>query len=183
LTAIFVAVICCGCQTVTPSFVSRYMPDPDVQARLGQLDDVALSVAPFDIEPAARPDIECRGQPIRFSRARTIADYVRDAIETELSAAGKYDDAAAVTLSGTVRRAELRFDGRLSTGAIGATWILEIQLNSSNGRSLRATSGRAYRTGFEYISCTEAAKAVMPTVQKLIRTAVTQREFPLLAGS
>jgi len=181
LTTVLVAVICSGCQTVSPSFVSTYASDPLVQDNLARLEGVVLAVDEFDIESGAQAGVPCKGQPIRFSRTSTIADYIRDAIESELLTAGKYDQDAPVSLSGTIKHAELKFDGRVATGAIGATWIIDIELRSSNGQSLGVRSGRSYRTGFEVISCPEAARALMPAVQKLILTAVTQQQFALLA--
>ncbi len=174
------AVICSACQTVPPSHISSYVPDSGVQEQLLQLDNVILGVETFGIDPGAYVNIQCGGEPIRFPGTSNIAEYIRGAIETELSVAGMYEQDVPVFLSGTVKRAELKFDGRLSSGAIGATWIIDIELRSSNGRSLRAVSGRAYRTGFEVISCPEAARALMPAVQKLIRTAVTQEQFQSL---
>ena len=171
------AALCSACQTVPPSHISMYVPDPEVQEQLLQLDGVVLWVEKFEIDSGAYVNIQCGGEPIRFPGTSDLADYIRGAIETELSVAGMYEQDVPVFLSGTVKRAELKFDGRLSSGAIGATWIIDIELRSSNGQTLRAVSGRAYRTSFEVISCPEAARALMPTVQKLIRTAVTQTQF------
>jgi hypothetical protein len=153
------------------------VPDPGVQEQLLQLDDVILEVEAFDVDSGAYVKIQCEGEPIRFPHADSFAEYIRDAIETELLLAGKYEQGVPVVLSGTVKQLEFKIDGRLASGAIGGTWIIDIELRSSNGQSLRAKSGIAYRTGFEVVSCPEAARAFMPAVQKLIRTAVTQQQF------
>ncbi|MDH3442227.1 MAG: hypothetical protein OEM63_15825 [Gammaproteobacteria bacterium] len=174
------AAIATACQSIPPSFVTPYQADPEVQAKLLEFEGALLSVDVFDTAPGAVLKMQCREQSIQFPRFGSVSEYIRNAIETELSAAGMYDQEASGYLTGTLNRAELRIDGRLASGAIGATWIIEIDLHSSNGRSMRVRSGRAYRTSFEVINCPEAAGALMPAVQKLLRTAVTEPSFPAL---
>ena len=177
LIAAIAAACCSACQTIPPSFVSRYSPDPAVQERLSRVEGVVLAVGNFDTDADTYTDIPCRGQHIRFSRAGTLAEYIGSAMEAELSMAEMYDRLAPVVLSGTIKEVELKFDGRIASGAIGATWIVDVRFRSSNGQSLRVKSGHAYRNDFEVISCPEAARALMPAVQKLIRTAVTHPQF------
>lgn len=172
--------MCCGCQTTQTSLVSRYMPDAEAQERIREVGDVTVDVGVFSAAAERFGIVECRARPITLPAARTIAGYIKNALETELSRAGKYDQTAPVVITGIVRHVELKIDGRIMTGSIGATWIIELELVSSNGQSFRVRSGSAYRTSFETMNCPEAARAFMPAVQKLIRTAVSHRKFPAL---
>ncbi len=167
----------CACESVPPSLVSRYASDPEVQDRLYQMDVAGVGVLDFSTDMVEFGQDTCRAQPIRLPRGETMAEYIRSAFETEFARATLYDPDALLVLTGTVRRVRLRVDGRITTGAIGATWLIDLELHSSNGRSLLVRTGHAYRTDFRTISCPEAARALMPTVQKLLRTAVTHPEF------
>lgn len=180
MVLILLAASVSACQSIPLSFVAPYQADPEVQAKLLEIEGALLSVDVFDTAPNAILNMQCREQSIQFPRFGSVSQYIRNAFETELAAAGMYDQEASGYLTGTVNRAELRVDGRLASGAIGATWFIEIDLHSSNGRSLRVRSGRAYRTSFEVINCPEAARALMPAVQKLLRTAVMEPSFAAL---
>lgn len=177
---VFVWVICGACQSNPPSLVSRYASDAEVQERLHQLDVAGFKVEVFSSEFREFGQDTCRGRPIRLPRGETMAEYVRSAIETEITRAALFDPEAPLFIYGTVRRVELKTDGRVMSGAIGATWLIDVEFHSSNGRSLLARAGHAYRTGFQTVSCAEAAKALMPTVQKLVRNAVANPNFARL---
>jgi len=170
----------CACQSTPPSLVGGYVSDPQVQERLFAIDGGGTGVAAFSSDVTTFGSDLCKSQPIQLPGGISMAEYLRRAFELELARAARLDPESEVFIWGTVKRVRLRSDGQLSTGAIGGTWILELELHSSNGKSFRVASGNAYRTGFQTISCPEAAKALMPAVQNLVRTAVLHDAFPAL---
>jgi hypothetical protein len=169
-----------ACQSTPPSLVSRYASDPAVQERLMQIDAGGIGVAAFSSDIGSFGSDLCKAQPIRLPRGETMAVYLRSAFELELARAARLDPESDVFIWGTVKRVRLRSDGQITTGAIGGTWLLELEIHSSNGRSFSVGSGSAYRTGFQTINCPEAARALMPAVQKLVRAAVLHDAFPSL---
>ena len=179
---LFVAMLslCGGCASNPPIAVDLYTPDPAVQEALRQFDGMLLTVGAF--ESAAEPfdKVSCLDKPIGLPLADTIAEYIGDSVETELVAAGLYDGNSTLAIGGTVTDLRLRLDGKLGSGAIGATWIIGLRLLSSNGKSVSVTAGSAYRTGFEFANCYQVAKSFMPMVQKLLREAMTQPNFASL---
>ena len=170
-----------ACQSTPPSLVSRYASDVQVQARLREMNiGGGIALLDFSTDVAKFGQDTCRSRPIRLPRGETLAEYVRSAFETEFFRAQVYDPDSFVVLTGTVTRIQLRRDGQITSGAIGGTWLIDLELFSSNGRKLQVRAGHAYRTDFQTINCPEAAKALMPAVQKLVRAAVTHPRFPRL---
>ena len=172
-----------GCATNQPIAVDLYIPDPAVQDALRQPGGAMLAVGAFDSAREQFDSMSCLDKPISLPLADTIAQYIGDGVEAELVAAGRHDDDSELVISGTVTDMRLRLDGKLGSGAIGATWILGLRLRSSNGKSVSVTTGSAYRTGFEVANCYQVAKSFMPMVQKLLREAMTSPGFAALANN
>lgn len=177
LTLAVLLALCSGCASNQALVADLYTPDPAVQDALRPLEGVTLAVGEFDSAEERFDSVSCLEKPIGLPFAGTIAEYIGDGVETELVAAGLYDDDAAIAIGGTVTDLRLRLDGKLGSGAIGATWIVGLRLVSSNGRSVSVRTGSAYRTGFEFANCYQVAKSLMPIVQKLLREAMTQPAF------
>lgn len=171
---------CGGCASNQPIAVDLYTPDPAVQDALRKPAGAMLAIGEFDSAREQFDSVSCLDKPIGLPLTDTIAEYIGDGVEAELVAAGRYDGNSDLVITGTVTDMRLRLDGKLGSGAIGATWILGLRLRSSNGRSVSVTTGSAYRTGFEVANCYQVAKSFMPMVQKLLREAITNPGFAAL---
>jgi len=160
-----------GCSTYA---ATRYASSANNVTELRTLKGQALNVGEFKSAQGARNEIMCRARgPIKTPDGESFATYVRRALVSELTYAEVYSDKAPVTLSGTLD--EVDFSS--TTG----TWELALTVKSTNGRSLQVTEKYGFTPSLSAeTSCEQAAQALMPAVQDLIKQLVSHPEFDAL---
>ena len=96
----------------------------------------------------------------------TFEAYMQKALVDELKFGDAYSDTSPrLTLTGKVEN--LNFSS--SRGLTGGTWDSALQLQSSNGKSMRAVEHYEFESGFVAdTACKQTAQAFTPTVQNLI---------------
>jgi hypothetical protein len=171
LAALAATVALTGCETyVTP----RYSISADNNVALKSLGSAGLAVG--DFSGPAQFDPNCRAVgPLEVPDNMTHAQYIRKALEDELKVAGLY-------AAGTPRRVltgqltNLEFSS--SQGITRGYWQIDLTLNSSNGRSMKASERYEFASGFiGPTACKQTAEAFSPAVQDLIGKIVRSGEF------
>jgi hypothetical protein len=134
-----------------------------------------VRLAPFTSDKPGKSEILCRGAAmIQTPGGTPFEKYVEDAFRTEMLVADVLSDTAPVTLSG-------RLDKMHFSTAAEAIWELGVTLQSSNGRTLTVAEAYSFNWHFGGDSaCREAATAMAPAVQSLIRKTVQHPDFSSL---
>lgn len=138
----------------------------------------AVRVGNFGAAPGvAIPTCRMAGA-LDVSQGKPPAQYVRDALQTELFTAQVYDVNAPVTINGHLE--ELKVD-TFGTG----TWTLGLQVTSSaDPVGYRVSAVRNFKSSYSaYSACQNATNAFAPTVQDLISLVVSNPGFAKLAGA
>jgi len=152
-----------------------YAVHPDTIVALRSHAGKSVKLAPFTSDKPGKSEIMCRAVGmIQTPGGVPFERYVQDAFRTELAVAGLLADPAPVTLSGHLERMHFSTAGE-------ASWELRLALASSNGR--RITVAEDYTFNWHFLgdyACREAATAMAPAVQALVREAVRHPEFPAL---
>ena len=129
----------------------------------------------------------CRGGPLIGQQITppdwnfSFEGYVQNALAEELRAAGKYDDAAKVTLSGAV---EKLYFSTTTHGMSGGVWDIALRVTSSNGKSVLVSEHYEFDTSsMGVLACSQAKDAYHPAVQNLIYKLVKSKNFKSLVAS
>lgn len=159
---------CSGCASFD---VGRYGVSVENAAALKRLRPATVSVGRFTAASPGKTEITCRGVgPITTPDKRPFEDYIRQALIDELTVADLFAEASPTALSGHVRTVD--FDSMVGE------WMLDVTVNSSNGRSMNAAITYSY--GFTYVgetACARTAKSFVPAVQILIGQLVYSPAF------
>lgn len=113
-------------------------------------------------------------------RERPFADYVRYALGEELKVVDTVSDSAKVSLQGVVHKISLA-----DSGLNQCKWSIDVELLSSNGRSLRTVGIQSYQLppGWSKLSAVTRANVIAQfevAVRSAMRNLITHPEFPLL---
>ncbi len=152
-----------------------YAVHPDTIVALRSHTGKSVKLAPFTSDKPGKSEIMCRAVGmIQTPAGVPFERYVEDALRTELAVAGLLADHAPVTITGHLERMHFSTAERSS-------WELRLALASSNGRQITVAEDYAFNWHFlgDY-ACREAATAMAPAVQALVRKAVRHPEFPAL---
>lgn len=170
------SVVLAGCSTYA---VPRYSVSTDTVAALRSVGDVKVDVGDFssanDVAKREQPgEIMCRGVgPIKTPDGESYAEYVRKALVSELVIANIYEKGSPVGLTG--RLTELDFD------SMGGTWVVGMELISSNGKVVAVKNTHKYTSSFYgETACNQTAQAGLGAIQDAIRAAVTHQDFKSL---
>jgi len=163
-----------GCETmVTP----RYSISADNNVALKSMNIQGIGVS--DFTGPTNFDSNCRAAgPVQVPDGLTHTQYIRKALEDELKVAGAFSDKTArVTLTGAVTRLEFSS----TRGLTGGTWVIDLNLKSSNGKSITTSEQYEFASGFiATTACKQTAEAFHPAVQNLIGKIVRSPEFSAL---
>ena len=164
------AVSMAACSTYS---VDRYAVNVDSVSALRDMEGTRVAVGEFQSEKPIKR-IMCRGAgPVAAPEGMSFSQYVGGALKDELRLAEIYADDAPVTLSGGLTRAEF--------SSVGGMWTLDLDVTSSNGRTLSVSEAHDFDTSFSAdAACGDSAGAFMPAVQDLIHKLVTDPEFQAL---
>lgn len=158
-----------ACSTMTPA---RYSMSIDNNQALKKFDGSKVRIT--SMTPPANFDAACRLMgPIQASDGMTIPQFVEKALNDEFKFANIYSE-SGTSLKGTLKA----IDFSSTTGLTGGFWHINMELNSSNGKSMNVDNRYDFKSGFDAITaCNQTAQALGPAVQDLIKKAVTHPEF------
>ena len=152
------ATLLAGCETTsTRPYTASTENVMRMQSILG--DVVRLKLGNFT-ENEENIKLTCRlSGPVDVSPGKTNAEYIRDALQSELFLAKAYDLDAATELSGTLNA--LSFS---STSP--ASWDIDFSIQSNNSTGYNIKSNYPFKTSFSaYSACQNVADAFAPAVQ------------------
>lgn len=163
-----------GCSTYA---VPRYSISADNVTALKAVAVNGISVGAFSQAPIANQspnEIMCRGVgPIKTPDGEPFAEFVKNALVSELKIAGVYAPTAPIQLTG-------RLDS-IDFSSMSGAWDLALTVTSSNGRSLSVAEKYPFTSSyFGETACNQTAQALMPAVQDLIAKLVHAPGFSTL---
>jgi hypothetical protein len=172
--AAILGIFSAGCSTY---MAPRYSISPDVDLALKSAGKTGVGLGDF----TSPTDLDCMCRaagPLGVPDGLTHVAYIKRALEDELKLAGMYSaQSPRVTLTGVVTK--LAFSS--TSGLTHGWWDIELQLKSSNGKSLTTSEHYEFQSGFDALTaCKQTAEAYMPAVQDLMLKTVSAPEFKTL---
>jgi hypothetical protein len=167
-------IVLAGCETPT---TQRYAISPENNQAIKALGAGPIGVATF--QPPADFSATCRALgPLQVADGLTHTQYIQKAFEDELKIAGAYAATGAkVTLTGKIDKLEFSS----SRGLTGGSWTIDLQLASSNGKSIMVKEYYEFNSGFAAPeACRNTAEAFSRAVQNLVGQAVKNPGFAAL---
>lgn len=172
----FLVIVLSGCETTS---TRPYSASTENVLKMKQaLDDhgVKLRLGEFSENPDIGP-LNCRlSGPVDVSPGKTRAEYIRDALQTELFMADIHGTDAGAVITGDLK--ELDFS---STSP--AKWKITLAVASNHSDGYIVETEYPFKTSFSAVSaCRNVADAWGPAVQKTIENIVTHPDFKKLVG-
>lgn len=136
----------------------------------------SVSVAGVSMAPGLEESPLCRlAGPIKVAPGKSPTEYIRDAFQEELFAAGVYDPKSANSISGRVEA--------LSFSSVSpASWTISMSLKSPTSAGYTVTTKYAFDTSWTAdAACRNVADAFGPAVQDLLKQVVNHPQFNALA--
>ncbi len=169
LFAIAAALALSGCATfVAP----RYTLSADNVMEAKTWNGVKLKVGSFtEAMNLAPPSCNYKGG-IATMDGETYAQFIRNALVTDLKFAGVYSESVPISITGKLDKID-------NSTAIATDWTIVVTLSSSNGKSKTITEHYNYNgsiVGTVDSTCGAAAAAFVPAVQNLVGKMI--REIP-----
>ena len=139
---------------------------PDIKVKLGSF-----------IEDENIKELTCRLMgPIDISRGKTRAEYIKEAMQTELFLAQKYSLDSDIVIDG-------KLDSLDFSSVSPAKWEFNFTVSSNKSTGYSVSTSYPFRTSYSaYSACKNVADAFGPAVQDLIKTIVTHPDFLKLVG-
>jgi hypothetical protein len=173
LAAALIALLA-ACESPT---TQRYAISADNNVAIKALDVKGVAVGSF--QPPSVFDENCRALgALRVSDNLTHTQYIQKAFEDELKVAGALSQGASrLTISGKVTKLEFNSMRALT----GGSWTIDLELSSSNGRSMKVAEYYEFNSGFSAPeACRQTAEAFSRAVQNLINKTVKDQNFSFL---
>ncbi len=128
-------------------------------------------------ESEAVVDLTCRLMgPIDVSRGKTKAEYIKEAMQTELFMAQVYSVDGDIVIEG-------KLDSLDFSSVSPASWKFEFTVSSNKYSGYSVSTNYTFDTSFSaYSACKNVADAFGPAVQDLINSIVTHPKFATLVG-
>lgn len=174
LAKVLVLVAIGGLAACSKYAADRYSVSADNVVAIRALNAGKVSVGPFESFDPALTEIPCRGfAPIRAPSNEHFAEYIRQALASELKIADAYATDAPVMLSGRLNA--------LDFGTASGHWLIGLTVTSSNGRSVSVSGRHEFSTSYVGdVACQQTSQAFMPAVQDTIKAVIGDPEFPAL---
>ncbi|TDF35147.1 hypothetical protein EYS14_22485 [Alteromonadaceae bacterium M269] len=121
--------------------------------------------------------LTCRlNGPVDVSPGKTQAQFIKEAMQTELFMAKAYDAASDVEITGNLNS--------LSFSSVSpASWKLNLTVASNKSAGYTVEIEHPFKTSFSaYGACQNVAQAFAPAVQSLIAEVVKHPDFEKLIG-
>lgn len=167
VAAIAISFTGCGLKT------AEYAMSADNVTELRKIANKKIAVDSFSAVSTGEKHIMCRlAETISTPRGESFSDYIEDALKTELKMAGLYDQSSKLRLSGKL----IKIYGSSMLG--DAYWEVELEVKSSNGKSIQVHTKREYPSAFlAYTACNNMASSFSPTIRQLITDIINHKDF------
>ena len=121
--------------------------------------------------------LTCRlNGPVDVSPGKTTAEYIREAMQSELFLAQAYAVDGDVVIKGQLE--SMKF-----SSISPASWDLEFKISSNKSEGYKVITNYPFKTSYSaYSACKNVADAFGPAVQKLISNVIDHRGFKSLVG-
>lgn len=121
--------------------------------------------------------LNCRlNGPVDVSSGKSRAEYIKNAMQTELFMAEVYAVDAGTTITGSL-------DSLTFSSVSPASWEIEFSVASNKSDGFSLTTKYPFKTSYSaYNACKNVADSFGPAVQQLIRDIINHNEFPALVG-
>ena len=158
-----------ACSTMKPA---RYSISVDNIQSMKEYEGLSARVLTFNKRTDFSNNCRMMG-PIEAADGQTVASFIKKAMNDEFKMAEIYSE-DGITLDGIITKIEFSSMDGLTNGH----WEIEVQLNSSNGKSMTAYNNYRFSSGFDAITaCNATADALSPAVQDLINIIVNNPSF------
>ncbi len=171
-SAITAAVLFTGCGIKAP----EYSISADNVQTLRNYKDVKVSVGNFIAKTPGESQVLCRlAETITTPKGEAFEEYIKNALISELKMSELYDEKSNLKISGNLKKI-------YGSSMIGeAYWEIELEVSSSNGKSINVYTKREYPSAFvAYTACNNMATSFSPTIKELINQVVTHKDFSTL---
>jgi hypothetical protein len=142
----------------------RYSMSVDNVVALRSLKGIKINVGDFtDATNNAIMPCNYKGD-ITTMDGESYAQFIRNALITELKFADIYSESAPVIITGTLNKVD-------SSTAVATDWTFEMTIGSSSGKSINVVENYNYNgsiVGTASSTCGASASAFVPAVQNLI---------------
>ena len=157
----------CGIKT------SEYNVSADNVLKLRSIQNTKIGVANFTANTENETQVMCRlAETITTPKGETFETYIEEALKSELKMAEVYDENADIKISGNL----IKVYGSSMLG--NAYWEVEIQINSTNGKSIQVKTKREYPSSFlAMTACNNMATSFSPTIKQLVNEIITHKDF------
>jgi hypothetical protein len=165
-----------GCETTSSiPYTSSTENVLQFQSALSQ-SDVKVKLGSF-AESESIGELTCRLLgPIDVSRGKTRAEYIKDAMQTELFLAQAYSVDSDIVIEG-------KLDSLNFSSVSPASWEFGFTIFSNKSSGYSVNTKYQFNTSYSaYSACKNVADAFGPAVQDLINTIVTHPDFAALVG-
>jgi hypothetical protein len=173
VSSILVAsVLFTGCGIKTP----EYSVSADNVQTLRNYKDVKVSVGSFTAKTPGESQVLCRlAETITTPKGEPFEEYIQSALISELKMSDIYDEKSNLKISGNLKK----IYGSSMIGA--AYWEIELEVSSSNGKSINVYTKREYPSAFiAYTACSNMATSFSPTIRELINQVINHKDFSTL---
>ncbi len=136
-----------------------------------------VSIGSVSMAPGVDDSPLCRLMgPVKVAPGKTPAQYINDAFQEELFAAGVYAPNAETVIDGTITS--------LSFSSVSpASWNIAMAVKSNSSPGYTVSTNYEFGTSFTaYSACKNVADAFGPAVQELLKQVVSNPQFKALAN-
>jgi hypothetical protein len=136
-----------------------------------------VSIGSVAMAPGVDESPLCRLMgPVKVAPGKTPSQYIKDAFQEELFAAGVYAPNAATVIDGTITN--LSF-----TSVSPASWNITMAVKSNSSPGYTVSTKYDFGTSFTaYSACKNVADAFGPAVQELLKQVASNPQFKTLAN-
>lgn len=166
------AVMMTGCVSYN---VAGYQRSKTTTTAIEQTGIRPIAVQPFTAFDPGLANMTCRAAG-RVNVSPDIATYIQNAFITELKAAGAYDPASPVRLSGRVD------DISFSSGMSDGYWSMSLTLSNEARQSFTTKTRYVFEGSFMgEVACAQVRDYFALTVQRLLREVILNPRFKQIA--
>ncbi|MES3007303.1 MAG: hypothetical protein V4751_05985 [Pseudomonadota bacterium] len=106
-----------------------------------------------------------------------VAEYLRNALVSELELIGAYSSDSTLTIGGSLVSLTFHFHRVAGLASTGGTWGAVLKLSSSNGAELLFEDAYSFEAEYGPSQCEDMVKHFMPSIQYFIEKMVKHPDF------
>jgi hypothetical protein len=182
LAVCFVSVLLSGCVQMTMGPHQATLQNIDL---LKKPEISPMNVGSFGLaqgkDPAVNVNVSIRGSTLSPANGALLSDYLKDAVTTELKAAGKYESSSNLIVKGLLTESQVDAPIGTGTGSLGANFTMT--------RSGKVVYDRTHQVNAAWPSAFIGAEAIPTAVneytslfKKLITRLFEDKEFQMAAA-